>query len=157
MVSAVAASTFTRMRPKCGRAAAITFVTLTALAASGAASAAPEARAQAKAKASVVNHHANLRGDGTVPVKIHCAAAHGSRCTGTLRLVINFNGTKVPNTPQGFAVAGKKTKTFHLQATGDQLQIFLSAGVRDAIVKVKEKKPHRLPAHSSIVTVHVPR
>ncbi len=92
-----------------------------------------------------------------MPVKVHCTAAKGKRCKGNLRLVVKLNGTNIPNTSQAFVVPSKKTRTFHLQATGAQLQIFLTSGTRDAIVKVKEKKPHPLPVHSAIVTVHVPR
>lgn len=113
-------------------------------------------QARAKAKASVVNHDANLRGDGTVPVKVHCAAAEGNRCKGTLRLVVKLNGTNISNSKQGFVVRGKKNKMFHLQATGSQLELFMQAGTRDAIVKVKEKKPLLLAVHSAVVAVHVP-
>jgi len=138
------------------RTVAILAVTVIAVTAPRATGVEPLAYAQAKAKASVVNHDANLRGDGTVPVKIHCAAAAGSQCKGNLRLVVKVNGAGNPNTKQPFVVRGKKSKTFHLQATGSQLELFLVAGTRDAIVKVKEKEPHLLPVHSAIVTVHVP-
>jgi hypothetical protein len=144
------------MRAKRGRAAAVLVAAVAAFTVPSATGVGPLAYAQATAKASVVNHDATLRGDGTVPVKVHCAAAEGRRCKGNLRLVVKFNGTNIPNTRQAFAVRGQKSKTFHLQATGRQLELFLQAGTRDAIVKVKEKKPHPLPVHSAIVTVHVP-
>jgi hypothetical protein len=145
------------MKAKRGRAAVlvVALTALTALTAPTATGVGPLA-APAKAKASVVNHEATLRGDGTVPVKVHCAAAAGTRCKGNLLLVVKFNGTKIPNTKQRFVVGGKKSRTFHLQATAGQIELFVTSGTRDATVKVKEKKPHLLPVHSAIVTVHAP-
>lgn len=146
------------MRAKRGLTTAALVIGLTTLIAPSATGVAPstDARGKADAKASVVNHDANLRGDGTVPIKVHCAAAHGRQCKGNLRLVVKVNGSAISNTKQAFAVRGKKTKTVRLQATGNQAELFLQAGTRDATVKVREQNPHVLPVHSAVVTVHVP-
>jgi hypothetical protein len=141
----------TAMRARCGRAVAVLVVALTALTAPTA-----TGLTKATAQASVVNHDATLRGDGTVPIKLHCAAAAGKRCKGNLLLVVKFNGANITNTKQVFVVGGRKSRTFHLQATNGQVELFVTGGVRDAIVKIKEKEPQLLPAHSALVTVHVP-
>jgi hypothetical protein len=144
------------MRATRGLATAALIVGLTTLIVPSATGVGSWAQAKADAKASVVNHDANLRGDGTLPIKIHCAAAHGRQCKGNLRLVVKVNGTAISNTKRAFVVGGKKTKTFRLQATGNQVELFLQAGTRDASVKVREKKPRSLPVHSAVVSVHVP-
>lgn len=91
--------------------------------------------------------------DFTVPVKVRCKAAASKRCKGTLKLVLEGQGSP----KRAYNVRGGKRAVVRLPISAAQLEILFVAGTADGVVRVKERKPRRLDSRTSPISVKAPR